>query len=59
MKDLDEGTLLKMAAGQWVPPIKKLPNLIDYNDLFEHHEKETKLLMEVIQELARRLVRLD
>ncbi len=57
--------LQKMKDGTWIPPIKKFDADLDnerkdwhdrYEELSEHHEKETKILLAVIQELATKLI---
>lgn len=47
--------LANMAAGTWIPPIKKLQEGPTFVELYDHHSRETEILYAIISELAMRL----
>lgn len=62
---INNAALHKMKDGTWIPPIKAYVSgpvnttgdlECEFDILMQHHEKETKMLLAVIQELATKLV---
>lgn len=50
---LTDSLVKDMAAGRWTPPVRAYPkDEPDHGVLLEHHERETKLLMEMVRGLA-------
>lgn len=56
MNAIEDKDLVRMADRTWVPPVKRLRDDPEFSELLEHHNKETQILLDVIQQLARRIV---